>query len=216
MNMRVGSIAAALLLAASGAAWTQDKEPLSKDAFDRLVEKLGSEEFEHREAAQRELEAYGKDILPSLKEAHGKAKDLERRTRLGEILRKLEAPPAPTPADRNRPPEQEFGGGVWRIERPDPKKQLEEMNKLVEQMKKLLENKDLSDEEKVREMTRLSSQLQAAALRSASGSVIRVQRVVRSGQQQPPQEPGGGGEKIPTQDPKPAPAPEKESKPKEY
>lgn len=215
--MRVGPIAfAALLLLGAGAAFAQDREPLSQEAFDRLVEKLGYEDFETREAAHRELESYGREILPRLKEAHEKAKDLERRTRLDEIIRKIESPPMAKPAERNRLPEQEFGGGgVFRIERGDPKKALEEMNKLIEQMKRVLENKDLSDEEKLREMTRLSAQLQSAALRGTSGNVIRIQRVVRGGQQ-PPQEPGGGSGKIPTEDPRPAPVPEKQSKPKEY
>lgn len=217
MTMRVGWIAwTPFLFFGGGVAVAQDKEAISQETFDRLVEELGNEDFETRERAQRELESFGKGILPLLKDAHAMAKDLERRTRLGELIRKIESPPPPNPVERNRFPEQEFGGGVFRIERPDPKKVLEEMLILVEQMKKVLENKDLSDEEKLREATRLASQLQSAALRGTSANVIRIQRIVRSGQ-----EPGGGekfpgGNSKPAPAPAPAPAPEERSKPKEY
>jgi len=217
--MRTGLISIAVFgLILAGPARAQDPEKPaapSQDEFDQLVEQLGHEDFDTREAAQKKLEAFGKAALPMVKEAQAKTQDLERRTRLAEIAKRLD-PPAAKPAEKNPNPAEEWSGAMreFKIERPDPKKQLEEMGKLLEQMKKTLENKDLTDEEKVREMTRLSAQLQSAAYRGAAGNVIRVQRIGRVKEVPPAPAP----ERIPSEDKpkekKPAEDQEKKEEPK--
>lgn len=60
---------------------------LCQDPIDRLVESLGAEEAEVREAAQAELVRIGRDALPALRRAAG---DGERGTRAAAAIREIE------------------------------------------------------------------------------------------------------------------------------
>jgi hypothetical protein len=66
----------------------------------RLVEQLGSERFDDREAATQQLSKLGKAALPSLKEA-ARSPDAEVRRRARQLVEQLE----PTPVSPPRRPE---------------------------------------------------------------------------------------------------------------
>jgi hypothetical protein len=139
----------ALALLVALAVLPQDKEN-SNPPVEELVKSLGADDFKTREDAQKKLEAMGPEVLPQLKKELEGAKDEEVRTRLNNVISKLEKgneePQAPArKAARKAPTAQE---------------QVANAKKIVEQITKLLDDKDKSDEEKVKEMAKLSRELQ--------------------------------------------------------
>jgi hypothetical protein len=78
-----------------GAAFSEEtKVPAAADAaaLPALITKLGSNEFEQREAAQQELIAAGKTAIPTLKEARAKTADPEIKARIASVLKVLDPP----------------------------------------------------------------------------------------------------------------------------
>ncbi len=59
--------------------------------IDRLIKQLGSEQFAEREAASRELAAYGESALPALRRAAAGSGDAEVRRRARELVRTIVA-----------------------------------------------------------------------------------------------------------------------------
>ncbi len=90
----------AAFLAASG-------EEAREDPLPRLIARLGSDGYEEREQAQRELEALGPEARDPLVRALSSARDLEIRARLERVLASFEPPPSP-----KRTPAEEL---VWRL-----------------------------------------------------------------------------------------------------
>src|SRR5262245_30687920 len=56
---------------------------------DRLIEQLGSDSFEEREAAERQLLALGETVLPALRKAASTHGDAEVRARAERIVRAI-------------------------------------------------------------------------------------------------------------------------------
>lgn len=86
--------AISLVVASLSVVWGQDKpEPkgpskasLGSKEIDRLVKRLGSDEFEEREAASKALSRAGKPALKALLKAAKDGEDLEVRTRAAKII----------------------------------------------------------------------------------------------------------------------------------
>ncbi len=68
------------------------KEELQKKA-EELIKQLGSDKYEVREQATKELIKLGKDVLPFVEKALKKTTDPEVKMRLGQVKEKLSAPP---------------------------------------------------------------------------------------------------------------------------
>jgi hypothetical protein len=117
MNVRFASalLGLALTLGVGAPVLAQDtpagkpKETLQQK-IDRLIKELGSDGYDAREKAQKDLEAIGKPAVPALQKA-AKSKDLEIASRAADALSKInktrKAPPieGPTPKrDPFRPP----------------------------------------------------------------------------------------------------------------
>lgn len=60
-----------------------------QDDFSPLIERLGSDSVQERDAAARELERQGPDALERLEKAMGAARDIEVKSRLGQIVRNI-------------------------------------------------------------------------------------------------------------------------------
>ena len=94
-------------------AWTLTS--IQDGELEELIEKLGSEEYPTREAAEKRLIEMGAANLPRLKKAQDEVKDAEIRSRLERIVAKLEgreqAPPDPDP-NRNPIPGAQGSGGI--------------------------------------------------------------------------------------------------------
>ncbi|HEY7157478.1 MAG TPA: hypothetical protein VH575_26220 [Gemmataceae bacterium] len=76
------------------AASPSPSKPLPKQSVDaaqleRLIRQLGSESFEEREAASKELDAIGQPAMPALRKARESA-DLEVRRRVAALLKSIE------------------------------------------------------------------------------------------------------------------------------
>jgi len=57
-----------------------------------LITQLDSRKFKIREAAERELQAFGEQILAALRAAYKDSPSVEAQRRLSQILKKLESP----------------------------------------------------------------------------------------------------------------------------
>jgi hypothetical protein len=105
---RTAALGLALLLSGAAPVAAQDPAPKSQSAkIDALVEQLGSNSYEEREAAQRELEAIGRPAVPAL-QAATKSKDLEVASRAADALAKIQGKGPRTqerqPRDEERAP----------------------------------------------------------------------------------------------------------------
>jgi HEAT repeat protein len=69
----------------------EPKSGASQKEIGRLIDKLGSERFEDREQATRQLGEAGKAALPSLKEA-ARSPDAEVRRRAQQLVEQIEPP----------------------------------------------------------------------------------------------------------------------------
>lgn len=134
----------------------------AQDEVQSWIEKLGSPEYAVREEAQKKIESMGKSVVPQLKAALEKAEDLEVKTRLEDILKKLDRPAETT-----------------RVQEEDASKQLEKVGKLVEELQKVLADKDKSAEDKLRRVEDLADDLRQAARRRAAEQAGNLNRVVR-------------------------------------
>lgn len=136
-------VAVALLSLVGLVGFAQDAP---KETVEELVKKLGAEEYKTREEAAKKLEGMGAEVLPKLKEAREKTDDLETKSRLGDIISKLEKPAV----EEEAPAKPKRGAAA------DPKQQLEKAKKILDQINKLMDDKDKEPEQKVKDLARLS------------------------------------------------------------
>jgi len=91
--MRIHSIIAALILGlAFSTLRAEEKKALSEEQAKQaaqLIQDLGSENFETRNKAEKELPALGAGVVPLLKEAAANTKDMEVKTRAERVLQVL-------------------------------------------------------------------------------------------------------------------------------
>lgn len=151
----------------------------SQDPVADLVKELGSNEYAARESAQKKLEGMGQGVLPQLKAALEKAEDPEVRTRLEDIIKKLDRPVKAEHVEEAR---------------PDPTLELERMAKIVEELQKVLADKGASAEDKVKKVAGLAEELRSAPrprdrnAPSGNGKIIQF-RVCRDFRKDPKGEP---------------------------
>jgi uncharacterized phage infection (PIP) family protein YhgE len=137
---------------------------LFQDDVQPWIEKLGSSEYAVREEAQKKIEAMGKAVVPQLKAALEKTQDMEVKTRIEDILKKLDKPAETKQIEEDR---------------PDPNKQLEKVSKIVEELQKVLADKDKSADDKLRKVEGLAEDLRDAARRRGADQAGNLNRVVR-------------------------------------
>lgn len=134
----------------------------AQDDVQSWIEKLGSPEYAVREEAQKKIESMGKSVVPQLKAALEKAGDLEVKTRLEDILKKLDKP-----------------AETKQVEVEDASKRLERVGKIVEDLQKVLADKDKSADDKLRRVEELADDLREAARRRGAEQAGNLNRVVR-------------------------------------
>jgi hypothetical protein len=125
--------------ATQGEKLTADEEQQAR----RLLEQLGSPDFEERRNASRQLEAMGRKVLPLVEKAVAGAEDTEVRWQARRLLRRLQGEqsatldraPQETPRPRSRTPRGEPGD----IEslRDQMRQMQEEMRRAFQQMQRL-------------------------------------------------------------------------------
>lgn len=128
-----------------------------QDELDELIRRLGDEDFETREAAQKRLIEMGAKNLPRLKAALKETKDPEIQSRLGQIIRMLEPPdrvpqpPKPQVRGQSLPARRIPGRGPEAPNRPSlPRLQYEEIPR-PEDLEKPLQ----LDKEKLEELEKI-------------------------------------------------------------
>lgn len=119
-------------------------------ALQHWIRNLTAPDAAARDEAQQRLEAMGAQAVPALRQTFDRVDDPDARARIAQILRRVERPSR---------------GGTLR---QDAKKIVEEMIRIVARMQKALNDKGLSEEERIAHVAMLSTQLQG----SAAGIVI--------------------------------------------
>jgi len=86
----------ALALVAAVVVAAPEKASVDKEKIDALVAQLGGEKFAQREAAEKELKEYGREILPLVRK-HENSDDPEIKMRVGRIIEYVRSNPACIP-----------------------------------------------------------------------------------------------------------------------